>query len=137
MANNHSIRNKNNFYLDSSGVVHNRRKLSDILNNLININTGSIKYTILDNKIMIIWGEVSIGRLEANSGGQSTIRFPRSFKDTSYLFVISKSSGGSMWSWLSALIGAKYSSYLNVEFWNNGQAYADPTKWTFIGIGEI
>ena len=78
-----SIKFKNNTYIDSSGIVHNRKSLKDMLNNKLN------KTVLFDNVPSV--GEV--GRLSA-PGSSYTIS--GNFSNYDFLLIIFRSR---VWGW--------------------------------------
>lgn len=78
-----SIKLKDNNYIDSTGIVHNRELLSDILDNqVVDQDTNYIRF---GNGVQICWGD---SKFTTNTGGvgfyEVGLTFPVPFIDKNY-----------------------------------------------------
>lgn len=131
-----SIKFKDENYIDTASIVHNRTNLNTILNNKLVDSNGS-NYLKLQCGILICFGSFRISSLSSGSGASTTVSLPSVFKNTSYSVFLQRRIEGAYWSWLEETVSNRKTTSFEVKFWNNateGQtAYGD---YDYIAIGN-
>lgn len=132
-----SFKYKNNMYLDSTGVSHNKDTLKNKLDNIDNLlnnlltNSGD-NYLKFSNGILICWGN---GNFTTSTGGvgfyETDITFPVPFKDKNS-YSISFTQTNQWDTGKIATLGKSWSSGGSAIIFSNSPNW----DFTYIAIGK-